>query len=550
MSKFHSNNYVDIQLGGFLMKYEAKVKQTYDYVLIGAGTAGSVLAKKLTDDKKTSLFALEAGDDNAKDRPIRDSQFAPPFILRDNFSAKYYWPGKGIPQKAVVNRSFPWTGGRTLGGTSSVNNEQYVRPSPMNMKQWEKLLGPLWSPARETEYFTKLENYNGQTNNRAARGYNGRLDIRQTPVHPTEMAEKLVVAMERATGYQRILDYNDPKTPIGPFTRWQLYQEPNGLRASSDTAFLSPDVMNKNGIGVKERQLKVNYKSTVLRIIFDKKRAIAVEYLKEGKCKRVYARKKIILSAGIKSPELLMLSGIGPEYALKKANIPIVVKNDNVGKNLTTHAANMVTFTTNPKDRARPIDDPNALYTAGAFLPDPTPGADQRRRGVQIFGLIGDDGHLNVGFFLSEPKSKGKVKIQNNDPLKLGLASEGFLKDPADLQSIKNVFKVYIKQMADYLYEIDPMYQLISPTPDILHNDRKLEDFIKENLLATHHVQGTLRMAPSPKSGVVNEKGEVYGVRDLIVADDSIAPFVSDGNTSAPAYFIGANIADQLINRP
>lgn len=81
-------------------------KETYDYVLIGTGTAGSVLAKKLTDDKQTSLFALEAGNNNAKARPIRDSKFAPPFILRDNYSAEYYWPGKGTPQKSVANRSF------------------------------------------------------------------------------------------------------------------------------------------------------------------------------------------------------------------------------------------------------------------------------------------------------------------------------------------------------------------------------------------------------------------------------------------------------------
>lgn len=523
-------------------------KLTFDYILVGTGTAGSIIAKRLTDDKQTSLLTLEAGDNNSKERPIRDSRFAPPFILRDNFSPQYYWPGKGVPQEDVNRRSFEWTGGRTLGGTSSVNNEQYVRPSQANMKQWENLLGPLWSPEQETYQFKKLENYNGGTHNPNARGYHGRLDIRQTPVNPTNMVEKLVTAMERATGFPRILDYNDPNTPLGPFTRWQLYQMPNGIRESSDTAFLSPDVVNEAGEGVDGRKLRVSYKSTAMRVIFNnEKRAIGVEYVKEGQCIHAYACKKVIVSAGIKSPQLLMLSGIGPSEILNKANIPVVYHNPNVGKNLTTHAAIMITFKTNPNDKARPSDDPNALYTSGAFLPDPTPGSNRNRRGVQIFGLIGDNGMLNIGFYLTEPKSKGTVKIQNDDPLKLVLANEGFLNHPADLESVKNVIKIYIKNIATELSKIDPHYQLVSPTMETINDDQKLETFIKDNLMPTHHIQGTLRMSSDAKSGVVNAKGEVFGVKNLIVADDSIAPFVSDGNTSAPAYFIGANIADQLL---
>lgn len=525
-------------------------KQTFDYVIVGTGTAGSVLAKRLTDDKKTSVLTLEAGENNSHERPIRDSRYAPPTILTDDFTPQYFWQGKGVPQKSVNNRTFQWTGGRTLGGTSSVNNEQYVRPSQMNMKQWEDSLGPLWSPKRETEQFIRLERYNGGTYNRDARGYNGRLNIRQAPVRPTKMAEKLVSALEKATGCPEVLDYNDPNTPIGPFTRWQLYQMPNGIRESSDTAFLSPEVVNEAGQGVSGRKLTISFKSTATQIIFDKnKRAIGVEYVKEGKCIRAYVRKKVIVSAGIKSPQLLMLSGIGPSETLKKANIPVIVHNSNVGKNLTTHAISMATFTTNPKDKFQPDDDPNAIYTAGAFLPDPTPGANRKRRGVQMFGQRGDDRQLNFGFYLTEPKSKGEVVIQNNDPLKIELASEGFLNHPEDIEAMKSVFRIYITNFAKELAKIDSHYKLVSPTEDIMNDDKKLEKFIKDNLLATHHVQGTLRMAPDAKSGVVNARGEVFGVKDLIVADDSIAPFVSDGNTSAPAYFIGANIADILLTR-
>lgn len=521
---------------------------TFDYIVIGTGPAGSVISKKLTDDKKTSLLVLEAGDHNSGEQPIRNSLFAPPFILTDNYLPEYFWQGKGVPQKNVNSRSFEWTGGRTLGGSSSVNNEQYVRPSQVNIKQWEKSLGPLWSPEQETYQFAKLENYNGATYNPYARGYGGRLNIRQTPAYPTDMVEKMVSAMERATGLSRILDYNDPNTPLGPFTRWQLYQMPDGQRESADTAFLSPDVMTVSGQGVNERKLTVYYNSTALRVIFDnEKRAIGVEFLRAGKCVRAYVRRKVIVSAGINSPQLLMLSGIGSSDILDKAGIPIVFHNPNVGMNLTTHSANTATFTTNPNDKALPANDPFALYTGGAFLPDPTPGSDPNRRGVQIIGQIDSNGMLNIVFFLLEPKSRGSVKIQNYDPLKIVLADEGFLNNPADLESLKTVYKIYIRNIAAELLKIDPKYQLVSPTLDTINDNSKLEMYIKNNLAPTHHVQGTLRMAPNEKSGVVDARGHVFGVQDLIVADDSIAPFVSDGNTSAPAFFIGANIADHLL---
>jgi choline dehydrogenase len=523
-------------------------KVTFDYIVVGSGPAGAVLAEKLTADRKTSLLLLEAGDNNSEDRPVRDSLFAPPFILTDDFLPNYFWPGKGVPQKNVADHSYEWTGGRTLGGGSSINNEQYVRPTQANMQEWENSLGPEWSPAKETAQFTKLENFNGTSSNPQARGTKGRLDIRQTPANPTNMAKKLVAAMEEATGFSEILDYNDPNTPLGPFLRWQLYQMPNGVRESADTAFLASDVMTKEGLGVDGRKLRVFFKSTALRVLFnEERRAIGVEFLKEGKCIQAFANKKVIVSAGINSPQFLMLSGVGPGDLLNAAGIPVVVDNPNVGKHLTTHPVNTATFTTNPNDRALPADDPFALYTSGGFFPDPTPGSDPRHRGVQIIGQKGAGHVLNIVFFLLEPVSRGSVAIQNDDPLKIVLADAGFLDSPEDLASIKDIYRVYIKNIAAQLAKIDPEYKLVNPTLDIIDDDQKLEAYIKGNLSPTHHIQGTNRMAPDAQHGVVNARGEVYGVKDLIVADDSIAPFPSDGNTSAPAFFIGANIADMLL---
>lgn len=189
--------------------------------------------------------------------------------------------------------------------------------------------------------------------------------------------------------------------------------------------------------------------------------------MKDGKCVCAYSRKKVIISAGINSPQLLMLCGIGPAKVLKKAGIPIVVDNPNVGQRLKNHTAD-----------------------------------------------------------------------------------EGFLTDPDDMEAIKRIYRIYIRNIAQELARIDSSYKLLSPTLDIIDNDDRLEQFIKDNFDHNHHQQEFLRMAPLSKGGVVNRRGEVHGVQNLIVADASIVPFTVDGNTSSAAYLIGYTIANQLCKKP
>ncbi|MDR9855535.1 GMC family oxidoreductase [Paenibacillus sp. VCA1] len=522
-----------------------KKNLTYDYIVVGTGPAGSVIAKTLTDDKRTSVLVLEAGGNHDKDKPIKDSTFAPE--LEESFSPNYFWQGEGVPLDGLDGRTFEWTTGRLSGGGSSINGEQYVRPTTAVLEKWERLLGPLWSPEKAIRRFKQLENFNGSTTNRAAHGYKGRIDIRQAPENPTSMAQKLATAIERASGHPIILDYNDPDTPIGPFTRWQLYQQPDGRRESSSTAFLSSDIMTPSGVGVHNRKLTVLFRTTALRILFSGKRAIGVEFLKDGKCSRAYSRKKVIISAGINSPQILMLSGIGSAKMLKKAGIPVVFNNPNVGQRLKNHTLNFAVFSVNSNDRPLPAQDPNALYTGGAFLPDPS-GKDPEERAVQLLG-IGADEQLTIAILYLRPKSKGNIRLQSKDPLNIVLADEGFLSDPDDMDAVKRIYRTYIKNISLELSRLDPSYQLLSPTFDVIDDDEKLEEFIKENFDHNHHQQGFLRMAPLSKGGVVDSRGNVHGVKNLIVADASIIPFTVDGNTSSAAYLVGYTIAKQLCKK-
>jgi choline dehydrogenase len=288
-------------------------------------------------------------------------------------------------------------------------------------------------------------------------------------------------------------------------------------------------------------------KATVLRIIFGGKTAYGVSYLKDGNFHEAFARKKIIVSSGIKSPSLLMRSGIGPANELREAGINVIKNNSNVGKHLANHSIIAVTFSTNPADAPVPPNDPNAHLIAGAFLPDPAPGSDPTLRAIQLEPFFSNN-TLIVGVSPIQPKSRGTVKIQSSDPLKIELGDEEFLDDPADLQLLMNTFKIYIKNIAIKLSAIDPKYQLLSPTMDIINDDAKLEAFIRQNLSLAFHEESTLRMARSEADGVTNFKGEVFGVKNLVVADNSIIPFTADGNTSAPAYLIGFTIAHQLLN--
>ena len=498
------------------------------------------LAKELSKNGRNTILLLEAGENNDYDALIRDST-----TNLSLYKSSYFWQGNTIPQINANEKTFGWTTGRLSGGGSSINGEQYVRPSQNVLNEWGKIAGSMWGPTAANYYFAMIENINQIADNPEVH-YMGRLNINQTPKAVPAMTEKFISAIEQGTAYNKISNYNNPGTPIGPFLRWQLTQKPNGERESASTAYLFQDIVNNYGHGINRRKLNIYYKTTALRIIFNtNKDAIGIEYLKEGKCGISYARKKVIISAGINSAQLLLLSGIGPYDYLSKLNVPVIFDNPYVGQNLVNQTLNTAVFNVNSTDISEVLLEPSALYNGGAFLPAPYE-SNTNKRSVQLVGSY-SNGILVVLIVLLDPKSRGNIFIQNNDPLKIVLADYKMLEDPQDLELIKSIYKEYIRNIAHAFSAIDPQYQLISPSLDIIENDKMLEQYIIDNIVDTHHHQSSLRMAPYSSGGVVDYMGRVYGVNNLIVADCSIIPSTTDGNTQAASYLIGYTIAQQLI---
>lgn len=534
----------------FLLQAKCPNKQSRrdsraDYIIVGVGTAGAVLAKKLTDDHKTSVIALHIGENLTDDPLIKFSKNTPLTVAAGLIGQPpLYHSGDTIPQPQADNRQLSWVYALPQGGASSINAGAYCRGTNELYAQWEAIAGPLWSVKRILGIYRELEDYEGETPNPKFRGYHGPLHIRQV-AHPTPLAIKFTNATIQATGFPFVVDYNDPKTPIGVSSQLQYTQKgrDGALRVSSATAFLNRKIMTPEGLGVGKRSLRVLFKSTALRTIWKGNRAIGVEYLRHGKIKKVFANKGVIVSAGLQSSPFLLHSGIGPRSLLESLQIPVVFDNPNVGEGLADQPAIRMLFLSNPADT--PLIEPNGLFAQISWLP--TPNQPQSTIRQLRLATVNPIPGLTLGLFdLCQPLSRGNVTINNADPLAPPVINLGVLSNSNDLNLFIQGFQTYIKAINQTLQESDSLYRLIYPDPAILDDVNALATFIQENIESNEHFQSHCRMAPLDQGGVVDSTGHVYGVQNLLVADNSIVPLCMDGSPMASAYLIAANIAKLL----
>lgn len=517
-----------------------------DYVIIGAGAAGCVLANLLSADRKTEVVLLEAGQNSDNDPNIVDSAVAN--SLEGNYSYKYFWQGNTIPMPSLNGRTLPWTNGRLLGGGTSINGEIYVRGSPQVYNDWEAIVGPDWSAEKIYSAFKDMESFVGPVTDPCNHGTNGPMAIR-VGVSDSNSTPIFISALQNL-GVPVIDDYNNPATPIGVFPNWQYFQFPDGTRASSSRTFLQEGkIIDEHGHGLHGRKLRVLTQATATRLIWsdDDKKIKGIIALHKGCPLTIAARKKVIVSAGFKSSQFLQVNGIGPADVLKAANIPVKIDNPSVGQYMKDYP--YVPFTLLAPPNAVPNSDPNALTTAGAWLADPRPGSDPTRRAIELSGVFNPTDGLNLYILLLEapllPKSNGTIQVQDRDILKIEEANINMFSDPDDIALAVSGATTYILPLIQaYMAQ---GYYAIEPPISTLQDPVALEQYILNNAGNTHHYQHFNKMAPREQGGVVDNWGNVYGVKNLMVVDDSITPTSTDGNTAAPAEMLAWRIAKHLI---
>lgn len=544
MKKFHVFLLLVAQLTFSSLIVEASCsndqRSSWDYVIVGNGTAGATLASELAKDGKHSVLVLEWGENRTSD----------PAVLSPNVFAfsntLTYDPLYAINQIVNVTFSpslpqfFIYSDGRMWGGSSAHNGLFAVRGTPTLYNNWALLSGQAkWSYNNLLPLFLATEHYtpNGTVSNPAQRGSNGPLYITQSaPVS----SDAFAIAVGTGTGSPLITDYNDPSLGnigVSAHQQW-ITPTPDSFRSFSVNAFTPIGVaLSENGHGLGSfRKLRVVSNALVNRVVFKHKKAVGVEYYLDGDANKaifVKAKKKVILCAGSSwSPGILERSGIGDAALLNSLGIKVIVDNPNVGEHLLNHygASGFFTGTTS----ASPFLD--AYIDLSPYEP-----ADGTRR-LQLIGLDTGSGIAALGFLL-QPKSEGNVHIVSTNPtvyprLDLNMYSDGSVSTPGtDAYNVVSFLKI--------LQSIDTAFAggvLVSPPASVYAGgDSALLDYAQtlSHMSVAYHAVGTCRMGLSSANAVVDGNLNVFGVKNLMVADVSIEPLIQDGNTAYAAYFIG-----------
>ncbi|HZG17716.1 MAG TPA: GMC family oxidoreductase [Candidatus Bathyarchaeia archaeon] len=552
------------------------VNDVFDYIVIGAGTAGGVIAKKLTDDFRTSVLVLEAGTNMANLSPSIETAG---FLANDN---KLSFMVFSNPEEMIGRQLRAW-GGRVIGGSSQHNFMTSVRGSRGLYDQWATLVGRQWSYENIRSLFIQNETYTGLSQNPDERGINGPIYVRQQSTPPSGIINTLTVATSEALGIPIVEDYNTGIVDC-TFTKTQLIQqavEGGFVRSSTATGYLNRQIVTQGDefhsdeFGVGGRKLVIYAKTTVNKIIFKKKAganiAVGVDFVRDGDSQKAYARKGIIVSAGIFSSVVLQRSGIGRRSELEAAGIQTIVDSPHVGHNFLTHYFVPMGIEVETSRLLQVLSvEPNLPALLGAFKSYQEPG-----RRLQLIGLPtsffipiqevmirnwqfnpnNPSNIMSIAISDLNPKSKGTIRAAHSDPEAYPTIEFHPLQNPDDLAYIIDRY-IETFNIIERARELDPsgIYRVVFPQEEIFLIDdeeekrEQLASFVRATYLNYAHFGGNCRMGRTIQDGVVDGFLNVFGTKNLKVADLSIAPILPDGNTSNPAQMIGLNAVRFIRN--
>jgi choline dehydrogenase len=517
-----------------------------DYVIVGAGSAGCVLAARLSEDASTRVLLLEAGG-----RAVHPN-VAIPAAFAKQFKTKLDWDYATEPEPHCNGRSLYIPRGKGLGGSSSMNAMLYVRGRPLDYDLWEADGCPGWGWKDVRPYFLRAENNErGESEHHATGGPLNVADERS----PRPLTGRFLAAAERV-GIPRMSDYNGPEQDGASLV--QVTQR-DGRRFSAADGYLRPNMKRDN--------LTVVTGAQALRVELDGARATGVRYRdRRGREQVARAEREVILAAGaIGSPQLLMLSGIGPADHLRAVGVPVAVDLPDVGQNLQDHPyvvgiwESKVGGSLYGADKPKPLLEwllrrtgPLTSSVAEAFafvrsrpgLPAPDLQFHFAPAYFNDNGFDEFDGHaFTVGPVLITPKSRGFLELRSADPGAKPRIVTNSLAEPEDVQALVNGMRL-ARDMAAAEPLAGAVAREIFPGPGVDSDDDLAAD-LRRRVELIYHPVGTCRMG-SGDDAVVDAALRVRGVEGLRVADASIMPMIPGGNTNAPTIMVGERAADLI----